>query len=326
MQEGGARSARRPPYAPRKRGPGSRNPGPWHGRCSSFGHSRCAHQFDKFPTDDPFRSVDVMGGKAVGTWITITLALWTVLFSGDALAAQTVNGRLVDGSSDTPIAQGQVVLMTVGGDTVGATLSDTEGRFSISTEQTGGFLLSASAWGYQSSVDGVFELGADGVIDIEYRLLPAPMPLDSILVILDRPSSLDPKVVSSGFVRRMQYGFGRFITPHEIDQSPALSTSELLDRVPGVSLRYRSNVETYAGAGLVLDGPIGPCVPRLYIDGVIVNATGHIDGVVPLSSLEAAEIYRRPVQVPMQFALSRTAGEDDQFNPCGVIVLWTKAR
>lgn len=46
---------------------------------------------------------------------------------------------------------------------------------------------------------------------------------------------------------------------------------------------------------------------------------------MPLSDLEAAEIYRRPAQIPVEYGMGGRAGEDEAFNPCGIVLLWTKA-
>lgn len=262
-----------------------------------------------------------MGGRLV-------LLLGVVCAPGTAgLQAQTLEGRLLDGATGEPIPTGLVIMMTEQGDSVGSTLSDDDGWFSISSPRPGSFFLIASAWGYGETMAGIFELGEDGLMSLDYRLAPAPVPLEQILVELDAGTPLPHKVVSSGFVRRMQRGLGQFVTPYEIENAVDTRTSDVLSRRPGVFARYPSNVETYAGARLLLQGPLGLCAPRVYLDGILVGTNGvDIDGLVPLSDLEAAEIYRRPAQVPVEYGMGGRAGEDSAFNPCGVVLLWTKAR
>lgn len=248
-------------------------------------------------------------------------------FWAEGLPAQTLEGRLLDGAIGEAIPTGLVIMMTEEGDSVGSTVSDDDGWFSISSPRPGSFLLIASAWGYKETMAGIFELGENGLMSLDYRLAPAPLPLEQILVELDAGRPLPHKVVSSGFVRRMQQGVGEFYTPYEIENAVDTRTSDVLGRRPGVFARYPSNVETYAGASLMLQGPVGLCRPRVYLDGILVSTDGvGIDGLMPLSDLEAAEIYRRPGQIPVEYGMGGRAGEDDAFNPCGIVLLWTKAR
>lgn len=241
------------------------------------------------------------------------------------LSAQTLEGRLLDAATGEPIPTGLVIMMTEEGDSVGSTLSDEKGRFSISSPDAGSFFLLASAWGYEESMAGIFELGDDGVMTLEYGLAPAPLPIEKILVELDAGEPLPPKVVSSGFVRRMQRGLGHFVTPYDIENAVDTKTTDLLNRLPGVFASYPSNIETYVGASILLQGPVGRCSPRFYLDGIFVEPQVSIDGLVPLSDLEAVEIYRRPAQIPVEYGMGGRASEGDAFNPCGVVLFWTKA-
>lgn len=250
---------------------------------------------------------------------------WLFLAIGPVEAsAQTINGTLLDGATDEPIDLGLIIMMGVSGDSIDATLTNDAGRFSITAPDSGSYLLIGSAYGYHESVTGVYELGAGGVLDLEYRLAPAPFEMDEILVELGASRVLPAKVVSSGFVRRLQRGLGHFLTPYQIEHSPERRTSDLLDRVPGVMINS-PNTESYARAALMLQGPIGRCYPRIYLDGILVQQNDNIDGLVPIHEIEAVEIYRRPAEVPIEYGMGTRAGEEDQFNPCGVVLFWTKA-
>ena len=162
---------------------------------------------------------------------------------------------------------------------------------------------------------------------LQYRLAPEPLGLDEILVLLDAPNALAPKLVRNGFVERMEYGFGHFLTPHDIQRAQDHRTVDLLDRVPGVVLAG-ANTETYAGRILRLQGPYGPCQPQVYLDGVRVEADkpGDVEALAPLSDLDAVEIYTRRSSVPLQYASGGWGGDSETLdnNPCGVVLFWTK--
>ena len=76
---------------------------------------------------------------------------------------------------------------TEAGDSVGRTLTDRDGRFSISSAEPGSFTLSASALGYRDTRVGVFELGVGGELTIEFRVAADPLPIEELVVSFNRP-------------------------------------------------------------------------------------------------------------------------------------------
>lgn len=247
-------------------------------------------------------------------WVFAALELLAILVPGHA-TAQTLEGRLLDGSTDQGISDGVLIMVSAEGDSVGSAISSEDGRFSISADAPGSYVLIASAYGYHESRQGMFELGDSAVMTMEYRLAPAPLPIEEVIVQLGARRGLRPKVVRSGFVRRMERGLGHFITPYDIERSPDTSTSDLLDRLPGVFLGG-SSLTTYAGRALLLQGSYGTCKPHIYLDGIRVEQNGDIDALAPLHDIEAIEVYRRRTEVPLQYAIG------DQ--GCGVVLFWTK--
>jgi hypothetical protein len=243
--------------------------------------------------------------------------------------SQTISGRLLDLETDLPVPVGLVMMFTESGDSVTATLSDGSGQFSLSAPTAGSFVLRAVALGYRETPAGVFELGEDASLTVEYRLPPQPLAIDAVLVSLDRPTTMH-HLVRNGFVSRFQRGLGVFITPYEIERSSAMSTEQLMQGVPGV--RVGTVVTRAAGVGLprpeigetiqIRSSSGGWCVPTVYLDGsrFAYNAgTGFtLSMVADLETVEAIEIYRRPAEIPVEYA----AGP---FSDCGVLVVWTKS-
>lgn len=93
--------------------------------------------------------------------------------------------------------------------------------------ETGSFLLHASALGYRDAADGVFELGMGGEMTVDFRLFPAPLPIDGITASLDR-HVFEHQLVSNGFLNRYHSEpGGEFITPYDLQKSSARSTEDL---------------------------------------------------------------------------------------------------
>lgn len=271
------------------------------------------------------------------------------------VSAQTINGTLIDLQSDQPIPLGLVIMFSESGDSVTSTVTDVAGSFSVSSPTPGSFVLLAGALGYRETPAGAFELGDGGVMEVEYRLAPEPMPIDALVVSLDRPVQAH-RLVSNGFVRRFQRGLGAFVTPHDIEESTARSTEGLLTHIPSVRVTEVRIARQVAGEltsdelarGGANNGATqwtiyprpdigevvqirssagGWCTPTVYVDGVRTfyetDMTSYaqaltLSTVTPLGSVEAIEVYRRPAEIPVEFS---PGPQSD----CGVLVVWTKS-
>lgn len=272
------------------------------------------------------------------SWVVVAAALVCAMLA-PPVSAQTINGTLIDLQSDQPIPLGLVIMFTESGDSVTSTVTDVAGSFSVSSPTPGSFVLLAGALGYRETPAGAFELGDGGVMEVEYRLAPEPMPIDALVVSLDRPVQAH-RLVSNGFVRRFQRGLGAFVTPHDIEESTARSTEGLLTHIPGVRVTEVRIAREVAGGewtiyprpdvGEVVQirGPGGGwCTPTVYVDGVRTfydtDMTSYaqaltLSTVTPLGSVEAIEVYRRPAEIPVEFS---PGPQSD----CGVLVVWTKS-
>lgn len=257
---------------------------------------------------------------------------WTV--SSGVLEAQTIRGTLVDGESGRSIPFGLILMFTEAGDSVTATTSDRDGAFRIASESPGSFTLRASALGYAESTQGIFELGADGRLDVRYALRAEPMAIDAIIISLDRPAALH-RLVRNGFVTRYQRGLGLFVTPYDIERSSARSTEQLLSGLPGVRIGpvYRTPATAPANPDtailiipeafdetVLIQTTGGWCPPTLYVDGGRTHYDPEegftLSSIVGIDDIEAIEVYRRPAEIPVEYR-SGTGAE------CGVLVAWT---
>ncbi|NIQ54775.1 MAG: TonB-dependent receptor plug domain-containing protein, partial [Gemmatimonadetes bacterium] len=126
---------------------------------------------------------------------------------------------------------------------------------------------------------------------------------------------------------------GHFITPHDIERSPARTTEDLLLGIPGVAVQPISDDgpgsefgrTPFVGDRVRIRSGNGLCDPTVYVDGVRVpyrpegRSPATLTSVVPLGSVEAVEVYRRPSEVPMEYNATQTGG-----SVCGVLVFWTR--
>lgn len=244
------------------------------------------------------------------------------------VAAQSISGTLMEVESGTPISLGLIILMTEAGDSVASGVTNGQGRFTVEPEGEGSFVLIASAFGFKETAAGVFELGPDGEMDVEFRIAAAPMPIDGILVSLQRPA-LEHQLVKNGFVRRVTRGLGRFITPIDIEESSARTAADLFRGIPGVALQFpQGGGGSFEGETLRMIGVGQYCTPTIYLDGARMAADMTaglpIDLLAPLDMIDAVEIYRRPSEIPIEYGMTSTGGAAG--GPCGVVVIWTRTR
>lgn len=261
--------------------------------------------------------------------IATSLSLCALSGSASPVTAQTINGTLMEVETDRPISLGLVIMMTESGDSITSTVTDGRGRFTLESEEPGSFFLVASAFGFKETAAGVFELGDDAEMDVEFRIAAAPMPIEGILVSLQRPA-LEHNLVRNGFVRRLTRGMGRFITPAEIEESAARTAAELLRPIQGVHITtLGGNLNSYQGEMVRMVSQNDYCAPTIYLDGARLSpsmtSVTPLDQIVPLQAIDAIEVYRRPSEVPIEYGMT-AAGSSTGRGPCGVLVIWTKTR
>lgn len=236
---------------------------------------------------------------------------WAFASGSSIVAAQTIRGRLLEFGSDNPIDLGLVLMVSVAGDSVSAALTDGTGFFEVSAEEEGSYLLEAAAFGYKQTRVGLFELGGGGEMSVEFRLWPAPLTLDGLVV----ESLVEaPELVRNGFHRRMTSGVGTYFSPADIADSPATRAIDMIQGLAGVRMR----IDPVDGERLLLRGTKGYCVPGLVVDGTRATWAGtsmRLDELVPLETVYAMEVHRGVSSLPIEFG---------SFNQCGVIVFWTK--
>lgn len=265
------------------------------------------------------RKVKLRAAVAVG------LSVMTLLTVGLDVSAQTIRGHLMDATTGEPIDLGLVILLTEDGDSVTHALTDRGGYFSITSLSAGSFVLLGSGLGYEERKAGVFDLGMGGEVSLEFRLPAKPLPIDEILVELDR-NVLEHKLIRTGFVRRYQRNVGgHFVTPYHIEESPARSTEDLLEPIQGVRVQAIHDKDYgRIGDAVLIESRGRLCKPAIYLDGTRIRyqpeAGAGLSSFVPLHQVQAVEVYRTPAAIPVEYNATRSPNE----GLCGVLVFWTR--
>lgn len=242
------------------------------------------------------------------------------------LDAQTLRGTVADRESGRPVVEALVLLLGERGDTVAHALTDATGTFLLSAPGAGGYVLDVSTLGYRTARAGVFELGAGGEMTLAVRMTPEPIAIPGLAV--DRSWSVrEPPLVRNGFFHRMSQGVGHFITPMDLERSSATRLTDVLARVPFLTVVRASTDRvlvrdggSLCAAAVLVDGILASTVEgRSGRAGPIVGSEGDIEGLVALRDVEAVEVYRGGSEIPGQFAgMVR--------RECGAIIIWTRRR
>jgi len=234
--------------------------------------------------------------------------------------AQTIEGHLVESGTGTPVILGEISMMTESGELVAQTVSNDTGFFSVTASDPGSYLIRAERMGYQSRVEGIFDLGEGGRITIEFRLLPEPVALDTLGVSTDVRSA---RLTLAGFYQRKTDEKGVFLGPEELAEKPVTQATEFFRSIPRLRVRQRpmgGNEIIVQGAAMISFTRSGICYPRVFVDGNEVFRGGdepaRLDDVVSASEIEGIEVYRGPAEIPTRYSGARSS--------CGVILVWTK--
>jgi len=278
------------------------------------------------------------------------VAAGLVLACAQPVWAQRVHGQLLDLETKRPLDGGLVTLRTARGERVGSVAATTQGFFEIIAPSSGFYYLEVNRLGYGLLRDGPFQLEADGDREVLYSLQRQAFQLAPIEVNAEAPKARSTYLEQVGFYERQKADFGHYITRDEIERRQAHRFTDLLRVIPGVRILPSGNGGS--GSSIQLRGSMlslgGVCHPQVIVDGLVVlrgtarpwrpansgpedRATEQalpaldpdreqvsIDDVVMPDDVEAIEVFRSGVQVPVRFGGTSTSTQ------CGVIVIWTR--
>lgn len=213
----------------------------------------------------------------------------------DALAQETgaVRGRVVDASTQQPLAQAQVF---VPGTDIG-TLTADDGTYRLGGLPTGPTTLRVRMIGYTRTSRTV-RVRAGQTTEVNFQLETQALSMEEIVV------------TTTGERRRVEIGNAiATVQSDEIDQSPTMSLSQVLTgRAPGVQI-LKSGGTTGTGSRIRIRGSTSVSLsnePLVYVDGVRINndpqsisfetggqAPSRINDI-PLNQIASIEIVKGP--------------------------------
>jgi Carboxypeptidase regulatory-like domain len=253
----------------------------------------------------------------VATWL-VGASLTGVL----PVSGQTLRGRIVDSVSGEPVMLAYVGLLAEGQEMVVAALANTAGEFEVTAPEEGGYFLYISRSGYETLMDGVFDLGQGGVFDLQVGLRPTPIVLDELVVESGR--SLNP-LEQNGFYDRAIMGMGTMLMREEIERRAIDNITDVFRNIPQLDIDdtrpLTGSPDIMRNAAIWVYRGNRRCAPTLYIDRHVVAAGGNnavrpADYMTP-SEVEAIEVYTRTSEIPLGF---------NEITNCGVVLVWTRMR
>ncbi len=222
--------------------------------------------------------------------------------------SRTIRGIVTD-TVHTPIPDAEVILeqSSVGSaaSRTARALSSASGEFQIQGLTPGPGTLRIRRLGYLARSLKVVVAASAANRPLKVVLQPSSFNLDTVRV---EAASAD-KIPGMADERRSR-GSGHFVSRSEIERRRPAYASDVLRRVPGVSLRPSSGV----GNVVRLRG----CRPAIFMDGVqALNA--ELDEMARPSDIEGIEIYGSWAGVPPEYV-------DRSGRSCGAILVWTRRR
>ncbi len=218
-------------------------------------------------------------------------------------SAPQVSGTILDRPSGEPIATARIALLDrVTGVPIVATVSDTLGGFTLPPALPGVYGLSVEAPGYRTVRDSLTLVeGEDEALTI--YMVGVAIDLESLVVTASRTTAFYMR----DFERRRALGNGIFITRDQIERRQGGRTSEILQSLGGVRVRYG-----WQGTATLFVR--GTCRPQIFVDGIAIHEDVSVDLAALPVDIEGMEVYSTAA-IPVQYASG---------GACAVILIWTR--
>jgi hypothetical protein len=217
----------------------------------------------------------------------------------------TIAGTVTDGDG-VPIAGAHISVRGLGT----MAISDARGVFRLDDVPIGPSVVRVRRLGFRpDSLDVHLARSADA--SVRLKLVRVAAALSPVVV---RANKVKQQARLAGFYERLERRTaGHFITHAEIELESPRSMTQLLQRVPGLTV-----VKGRAGAtGVRMRGRT--CWPLVWLDGFPMPAGEvDLDSFAP-HSFEGIELYLGSTTPPMRYIQQRT------MSSCGTILLWSRS-
>ena len=214
-----------------------------------------------------------------------------------------VVGRVIDDATRAPI-EGVAVQV---GDAGGSVLTNSRGYFVIGERPAGTYRLRITHLAYEDR-EVSFHVAGNLTQSLEIPLTTRPIELPGITVTA-APTRYRKDL--EGLIRRMDMGFGDFITRETLERRPEARLSDFVREIPGVLVfmqGQRAAVEVRGSS----------CTPDVFLDGIPFDMDPEVGlNQLFIQELEAIEVYKGQ-EVPGEFL---KVGFQ---RPCMAIVIWSR--
>ena len=186
-------------------------------------------------------------------------------------------------------------------------VADSAGRFSIANLSAGATSVLFRRLGYTPRRMSLMLVA--GRVDSMHVVLAA-IPFELAGITTEAPNFGR----MADFNRHRVNGQGIYLDRAELEKRRTPRLSDVLRRLPGVRVVTDRTGRTLLRMGRSSSGR--DCPPEFWIDGVRAQMLGVDD--VPVSDIEALEVYRGPSGLPPEFNSRFTNAQ------CGAVIIWTR--
>ena len=188
-------------------------------------------------------------------------------------------------------------------------VTDERGGFRLSGVTPGTLEVRARRLGFRPESTRI-DVHDGGTSSVDLKL---PVVAEDLQPVLVHGKKMQYTGRLAGYYERLERrSSGTFVTRDQIDREDPRNLTQLLQRVPGVSL------QRLRGGSVGVRMRDRTCVPLVWLDGTALPmGEVDIDGIQP-KSLEGIEIYLGSTTAPFQYSWTRNSAA------CGTLLLWTR--
>jgi TonB family protein len=235
-------------------------------------------------------------------------ALVALLFCWASVATGQGTGSIVGTvTAETGLALSGADVGIVG--TKLSAVTDDHGGFRLTGVTPGSLEVRARRLGFRPESTHI-DVHDGGTSNVDLKL---PIVAEDLQPVVVRGKKIEYTGRLAGYYERLEKrSSGTFVTRDQIDKEDPRNLTQLLQRVPGVTLqRLRAG-----SVGIRMRDRT--CLPLVWLDGTALPmGEVDLDGIQP-KSLEGIEIYLGSTTAPFQYSWTRNAAA------CGTVLLWTR--
>lgn len=232
--------------------------------------------------------------ESIGWRRAASAALLGVLLLPGTASAQLISGRVVIDGTEDGIRAASIELIDTLGTRRAGSVSDSAGAFRIMAPVAGSYRIRVEHIGYATLETRSVRALIGQEVRIQLRLSPTAVPLEPLTVV--GRSAFNAGWLQEYYDRAVwtrRAGTGRVFFRDEVERERVSLTSHFM-----IYLMPRSN-----------------CRPAMYVDGLQVEDTRHLDSALRPEFLEGVELYNNAAFFPYQY---QNRGH------CAVALFWTR--